>query len=718
MSMVAAPDFDHIKVAIRCRPLNDEEKDKVQVIIKTDGDKLIAFYPESKEGLLYNYDYLFPEETNQRDVFNVLGMEMCELVMGGYNTCCLAYGASSAGKTHTLFGSDTEHGLIQMTTKELFKRIDAQPHPIKSAVTLQYWEMNNDYIRDALNTANTANLSIRKNPAGGVYIPGLTEVEANTWEELDKWLMTGNIARIQLSEERQARWHGFLKIKVVQSSVADADRITSSTLLFGHLKGPDRVGQKGATGSILQHGSSVNKSISLLGAAMLHVVDMRRRKLNQTVVAADEDEEATAKRLRKTHRQLAKESESLFAESKLTQVLMEPLSGMCGTIVLANVSTTDYHETTDILENLQNAQQITVALKRGVKITSAGKIHKELEQARSVAGNQSMAQGHPLTEIEEKVRKLEEQYQYIVAGSERPETPPNKQPPPKPAELPRGPRWKQHNVVANKHGNRATVYIPTAAGKNTYKGQWANSMKEGYGEQVTPLSRYVGQWRSNMRDGEGTLWCRATASADWQRVYKGGWRADKRHGLGTNWYPNGDIYEGYWADGKRSGIGKLYLANGDKIEGQWRGDKTGGWASLYLKDGDWFEGHWHNGLREGPGVWYYESKEQMYKGTWHLGVAKCGSIEDMPRKTANTHSHFLPRCGLTNADAALAQTCENIKVDRMRLAIATGDQYADELNEEEEDIEEDAGMKEVDHRTMDGTLQHDIDEYIEVMDGK
>ena len=118
---MAAADFDHVKVAIRCKPLSEEEKRRVQVIIKTDGDKLIAFYPESKEGLLYNYDYFFPEETTQLDVFRVVGHEMVELCINGQNSCCIGYGASAAGKTHTLFGSDQEHGLIQMATKELFQ---------------------------------------------------------------------------------------------------------------------------------------------------------------------------------------------------------------------------------------------------------------------------------------------------------------------------------------------------------------------------------------------------------------------------------------------------------------------------------------------------------------------------------------------------------------------------------------------------------------------
>lgn len=49
---------------------------RAEVMIKTDDDKLIAFYPDSKEGLLYNYDYFFPEDTTQMDVFQTVGKHL------------------------------------------------------------------------------------------------------------------------------------------------------------------------------------------------------------------------------------------------------------------------------------------------------------------------------------------------------------------------------------------------------------------------------------------------------------------------------------------------------------------------------------------------------------------------------------------------------------------------------------------------------------------
>ena len=64
--------------------------------------------------------------------------------------------------------------------------------------------------------------------------------------------------------------------------------------------------------------------------------------------AGEVDEATTQKKLSTVQKNLVKDSGSLFAECKLTQVLTEPLSGACGTVILATVSTTDYHETTGL----------------------------------------------------------------------------------------------------------------------------------------------------------------------------------------------------------------------------------------------------------------------------------------------------------------------------------------------------------------------------------
>ena len=660
---VKLEEWDHVRIAIREKPLSDAEKSKVQVMLKVDADRLIAYYPDSKEGLLYNYDYFFPEESTQMDLFQTIGLEMVDLIMNGYSACCIAFGPAATGKTHSLFGSDQEPGLIQLTTKELLHSIETAPSNLQYRIKMSYWEMSNREIRDALAIENTENLPVRKNKdMGGVYIPGLTEVDITSWAELDDYIMHGNINRIKMSEQRGARWHGFIKLKVTMEDVSRPNHLIYTTLTFAHLKGPDRVGAKGAQGEVLRHGSAINQSVSILGSAIMHAVELRRRKFTSV------DDQTTAEEVQKA---LPGLSESLFTQSKLTQVLTGPLSGTVATVMLSNVSALDYHETTDTLESLQNAQQISTVLKRSLHTTPAGKVWKELEKAEAKLPKTNLALGHPLSEVEEKVRFLQDKYSALlnqtdlVENEHRDEKTIEKLPDAAACDPKHHQRWKQSVLSAKIHGDRHRVYIPTKGSvkpqdANVYLGQWNSGMKDGFGEQTTKLTKYSGEWKNGLRDGKGTLWKRSSDTAEWMRKYKGEWKKDKRHGRGIFWYTNGDIYEGYFEDGSRAAVGKIFLANGDKVEGQWKNDRVEGWATQYFKNGDRFEGHWVGGMKEGPGSYYYQTRFQIYRGEWSKDVAKFGTVEDVANKTTMDQSHFLPRTELITPDTVLEKEKQKV----------------------------------------------------------
>lgn len=642
--------FERLKIAIRERPLSEEEKAHVQVMLRTDNDKLIAFYPDSKEGLVYNYDLFFPEEATQDDVFQSVGREMLDLVIAGYSANCVTFGPSASGKTHTLFGSDHEPGLIQSVTKALFRRLEETSDAFVHDVTFSYWEMNCDHIKDALNVNNAAHLNVRRTPTG-MRVVNITEVPVGSWDELDEYLMQGNIRRIQLSEERNARWHGFVKLQVDSVDRETGAHHVSRCMTFVQLKGPDRVGQKGARGDVLMHGSNINKSISLLCSAILHGVEFRRKGIMK--VTTEEE-----------HRALIEKSQSFFMESKFTQIMSQYLCGVEACFVVGTVCALDYHETTDALENLQNAQQLTASLKRHESLTERGQLMQTLAKAEAKVPENKLAEGHPLTEIEERVQSLRERLGGKVVAPNEPQKAATA-----PPVIPDGLQlWKQSVIKSKLHGDRAKIYIPTSSKErpNTYEGQWAKGRREGFGEHITGNTKYRGEFRAGLRDGEGTLWTRKNPSGEWTRVYKGMWRQNKRHGRGVNFYPNGDVYDGFFEDGLRSAIGKLFLVNGDRVEGQFRHDKIEGWATLYCSNGDWFEGYWKNHLREGPGVWYYESRQQCYRGEWSKNIPRFGVIEDFPNKETSEKSSFVPRVWLKDYEGVLAGQKEALDDRRAR----------------------------------------------------
>lgn len=53
-----------------------------------------------------------------------------------------AYGATGAGKTHTMLGSQNEPGVMYRTMKDLFQRMDDAKEEKEFAVAFSYLEVN------------------------------------------------------------------------------------------------------------------------------------------------------------------------------------------------------------------------------------------------------------------------------------------------------------------------------------------------------------------------------------------------------------------------------------------------------------------------------------------------------------------------------------------------------------------------------------------------
>jgi centromeric protein E len=87
----------------------------------------------------------------------------------GINGTIFAYGQTSTGKTHTMFGSKEEPGVMPLATENIFKLIsqvlvfNLQDIGREYLLRASYIEIYNENIRDLLNPASD-NLKIHQNP--------------------------------------------------------------------------------------------------------------------------------------------------------------------------------------------------------------------------------------------------------------------------------------------------------------------------------------------------------------------------------------------------------------------------------------------------------------------------------------------------------------------------------------------------------------------------
>lgn len=67
---------------------------------------------------------------------------MVHAVLGGYNGAVFAYGATGAGKTHTMTGNTKDAGLMERAITGLFNAIQASPNPEDYTVSPTYTKLN------------------------------------------------------------------------------------------------------------------------------------------------------------------------------------------------------------------------------------------------------------------------------------------------------------------------------------------------------------------------------------------------------------------------------------------------------------------------------------------------------------------------------------------------------------------------------------------------
>ncbi|KJP85103.1 hypothetical protein AK88_05272 [Plasmodium fragile] len=128
---------DHIKVFLRIKP-NVENLSKLKsedcAIYKIDNNQLHLFekkksYNDTSElkTRTFNFNYIFDVNFQQSDVFDLIGRNLINNFISGYNSSILAYGNTNSGKTYTLYGDRTEsenrqhHGLIYLSLSYFFQ---------------------------------------------------------------------------------------------------------------------------------------------------------------------------------------------------------------------------------------------------------------------------------------------------------------------------------------------------------------------------------------------------------------------------------------------------------------------------------------------------------------------------------------------------------------------------------------------------------------------
>ncbi|CAB3243627.1 unnamed protein product [Arctia plantaginis] len=348
----------NIKVVVRVRPLNEREMElNNRIIVDVVDDKMLVFDPKEEirpfyyqgvqqpnknflkranKELKFIFDSVCAQSASNNDVFEITTKDMLSSLMEGYNCSVFAYGATGAGKTHTMIGNTEHPGITYLTMEHLFDILNCEKDR-ELDIAVSYIEVYNENVYDLLKPSSTP-LQLREDSKYGVMVAGLTLHKIKTARELLNMLEDGNKNRTQHPTDANAessRSHAVFQVYVtMRYKTSNQFRIVKLSMI--DLAGSERASATGCVGERFKEGANINRSLLSLGNCINKLADGS--------------------------------SYIPYRDSKLTRLLKDSLGGNCKTVMIANVapSSVSYEDTYNTLKYAARANKIQLSIKKNI----------------------------------------------------------------------------------------------------------------------------------------------------------------------------------------------------------------------------------------------------------------------------------------------------------------------------------------------------------------
>jgi hypothetical protein len=228
----------NIQVAVRCRPMNHEEKKHSQVAaissdIDTNSVKVSYNTIGKKVNKSVEFDKVFGVYSRQQEVYETVVRPIVDEMLQGYNCTIFAYGPTGTGKTYTMEGdinTEDTRGMIPRTARSLLEAL-ADPQRFDYNLKISYLEIYNEELRDLLNPIIDKNNKVRlqEHVNHNVIVKNLEEFSITTVERCMDLLKRGSLHRqtsATLSNTNSSRSHAIFTFKLaVRETVAVGEEV-------------------------------------------------------------------------------------------------------------------------------------------------------------------------------------------------------------------------------------------------------------------------------------------------------------------------------------------------------------------------------------------------------------------------------------------------------------------------------------------------------------
>ncbi|XP_071106113.1 kinesin-like protein KIF19 [Haliotis cracherodii] len=343
-----------LTVACRIRPMSEDEimQGASPIAYKVEESMVVLLDPlDDPDDILrqnrsrekqFVFDTTFDGSATQKMVYEATTKILIPNVVTGYNATVFAYGATGAGKTHTMLGTDKEPGIMVLTLNDLFQEMEKTSNNMAYKVSMSYLEIYNEMIRDLLNPSSGI-LDLREDSRGQVQVAGLSEVTARSTDEVIQMLMKGNQERTQeptAANKTSSRSHAVLQVIVKQRNRVrnTMQEVRTGKLFLIDLAGSERAANTHNRGKRMVEGAHINRSLLALGNCINALSDKNGPKYIN------------------------------YRDSKLTRLLKDALGGNCKTVMIAHISPASLHfeESRNTLVYADRAKHIKTKVRRNV----------------------------------------------------------------------------------------------------------------------------------------------------------------------------------------------------------------------------------------------------------------------------------------------------------------------------------------------------------------
>ncbi|CAN6236797.1 unnamed protein product [Urochloa humidicola] len=305
----SSPQEERLKVYLRIRPLPNRDRCKAVArpmpgkeprrkpkqagggelcLVPTGPNSVALTVPQSKlvdpkrgrTEVFDGFSAVFSPDSTQLDIFEQVMNPLLDDFLGGKSGLLVAMGPTGSGKTHTIFGSPRNPGVLPLTLRRIFNAQDENKvasRPARSFSLSMFEILSEGKSERILDLLSDAECVLQQS-----VIKGLREVPLSNFADAESIVSRGMLKRSTAAtnaNSKSSRSQCIITIHGVhKSGDADSDSLNSAVLTIADLAGAERERKTGNQGSRLLESNFINNTSMVFSLCLRSLLEHQKNQ--------------------------------------------------------------------------------------------------------------------------------------------------------------------------------------------------------------------------------------------------------------------------------------------------------------------------------------------------------------------------------------------------------------------------------------------------------